>query len=63
MQNFGKINAALIYSRMVGERPQIDELLPKASDVWPRGVQRLPVPHEAGRQPRVLQLRYKRARC
>ncbi len=27
--------------------------LPNASDVRPRGVQRLPVPHEAGRQPRA----------
>ncbi len=41
----------------VGERPRTDELLPNVSDVGPRGVQRLPVPHEAGGKPRVLQLR------
>ncbi len=29
--------------------PRIDELLPNASNVQPRGVQRLPVLHEAGR--------------
>ncbi len=48
--------------RVVGERPRTDELLSNASDVRSRSVQRLPVPHEAGGQPRVLQLRYKKAR-
>ncbi len=46
----------MIPRHVVGERPRTDELVPYASDVWPRGVQCLPVLHEAGRKPRVLQL-------
>ncbi len=35
---------------MVGERPWTDELLPHIGHVWPRGVQRLPIPHKVGGQ-------------
>ncbi len=36
---------------VVGERPWTDEILPYTSNVWPWGVQRLSIQHEASGEP------------
>ncbi len=41
---------------VVEERPWTDELLPNTGYVWPCGVQRLSVLHEASGKPRMRQL-------